>query len=229
MMALPSYKTIELRLNDGIGHLLMNQPPSNKMTLEFFREFSDAVDYIALDNNFKALVISGNGRHFSSGAELPSLLEEIHSGSIVRNGQVVEVPPLLTSNYESFLKLEQFEIPVITAIRGVCLGSALELTLFSHFRFCGEDAVFGLPETSFNLLPGLGGVKKMSSLIGRSKTLELVLKAGTFSASEALAMKIVHRVLPKRELVKSAIEFAQFSANDFRKEKVVLYLKKYFA
>lgn len=228
-MALPSYKTIELRLNDGIGHLLMNQPPSNKMTLEFFREFSEAVDYIALDNSFKALVISGNGRHFSSGAELPSLLEEIHSGSIVRNGQVVEVPPLLTSNYESFLKLEQFEIPVITAIRGVCLGSALELTLFSHFRFCGEDAVFGLPETSFNLLPGLGGVKKMSSLIGRSKTLELVLKAGTFSASEALAMKIVHRVLPKRELVKSAIEFAQFSANDFRKEKVVLYLKKYFA
>jgi enoyl-CoA hydratase/carnithine racemase len=199
------------------------------MTLEFFREFRHAVDFIGQSGEFNALVISGTGRHFSSGAELPSLLEEIRTGSHITNGHVDEVPAMLTENYLAFLRLEQFDIPVITAIRGVCLGSALELALFSHFRFCGEDAVFGLPEASFNLVPGLGGIKKMSDLIGRSRTLELVLRSNTFSAAEAAGLKIVHKILPKRELVQTSIGFARFVAPDFRKGKAGLYIKKYFS
>jgi enoyl-CoA hydratase/carnithine racemase len=228
-MTLPGFATLDLSLTDGIGHLVLKQPPSNSMTLEFFREFGEAVDLIGNNPGFRALVISGHGRHFSSGAGLPALLEEIRSGSVVANGVVTGVPAVLTANYETFLKLERFEIPVISAIRGVCLGSALELTLFSHFRFCGEDAVFGLPETSFNLVPGLGGIVKMSALIGRSRALELVLKANTFSAAEALEMKFVQKILPKREVVRSAIKFAQSVTTDFHKEKAALYIKKYFA
>lgn len=228
-MTIPSFSTFDLKMVDGIGHLVLNQPPSNKMTMEFFREFKEVVDLIGNDNAFKALVISGNGRHFSSGADLPSLLKEIQSGSVQTDGVSMDVPAFLTDNYQAFLRLEHLNIPVITAIRGVCLGSAMELTLFSHFRFCGEDAVFGLPETSFNLVPGLGGIKKLSDLIGRSRTLELVLKARTFSAEEALAMKVIHKVLPKREVVETAIGFAQSLSSGFYREKSPLYLKQYFS
>ncbi len=228
-MTLPSFTTLELTLADGIGQLVLNQPPSNMMTLEFFREFREAVDFIEGNPEFGALVISGNGRHFSAGAELKSLHDEIRTGSVVVDGRVTEVPELLIRNFQAFLKIEKFQIPVITAIRGVCLGSALELTLFSHFRFCGEDAIFGLPEVSFNLLPGLGGIKKMSSIVGTGRTLELVLKSNTFSAAEAYEMKLVHAILPRRELMTASIGFARSVMENYHLEKAGLYLKKYFA
>lgn len=229
-MMLPEYTTLKLNQYDGVGHLVLNQPPSNSMSLEFLREFKDVVDFIDHDQPFLSLVISGAGRHFSSGADLQSLLSEIRQGTAhpVEDANQV-VPGFLTDNYEAFLKLEHLQIPVITAIRGVCLGSALELTLFSHFRFCGEDAVFGLPECSYNLLPGLGGIKKLSDLLGRSKTLEIVLKARTFSAEEAQMMKVVHRVLPKREVVETSMEFARSLSPGFFREKSPLYLKQFFS
>jgi len=229
-MSLAPCTTIGLTLHDHIGHLVLNQPPSNMMTLTFFREFRNIIQYLTGLKDLKALVISGKGRHFSSGAELSGLLDDIRLNTTTNAaGQLEQVPLSLMQNYETLVQLERFDIPVIAAIRGVCLGSALELALFCHFRFCGEDAVFGLPETSFNLVPGLGGIKKLSDLIGRGRTLELVLRGKTFSAAEALELKVVHKILPKRDLVETALAFAGSMGPDFRSEKARLYMKKYFA
>ena len=119
----------------------------------------------------KAIIISSRGRHFSSGANLEELLEMVAADG-ERTDKIKKDGLRTTSerNYRSFLFFEQTEIPVIAAIRGVCIGSAFELALFAHFRFCGEDAVFGLPETTYNLIPGLGGIRKIVSLCGQAKS-----------------------------------------------------------
>ena len=175
----------------------------------------------------KAIVISSKGRHFSSGADLDELLEQVviagemnppdrNENWMIRSGK----------NYRSFLFFEETEIPVIAAIRGVCIGSAFELALYTHFRFCGEDAVFGLPETSFNLMPGLGGIRKIAALVGQAKAIEMVLRGNTFGAEEALENHLVDRIVPRRKVVEFSIAFARKVMNNYKKQKATLYLQQ---
>jgi len=229
-LIVPTHHTLQLKIVDEVGQLILNQPPSNKMSLDFFKELDDVVDFITRTPEIRALVINGKGRHYSSGAELSSLLNEIRIKSTTDHQEnLMEAPLFLATNYRTFLGLEKMEIPVVSAIRGVCLGSALELALFSHFRFCGEDAVFGLPESSFNLMPGLGGISKLASLAGKAKTIELVLKGKTFTAEDAIRLNIVDRILPRREVVQRSLVFAKTLIADYRVGKKTLYLKNYFS
>lgn len=221
--------TVQFQNHEGTGHLVLGLPPSNAMTPGFFKEFNHAIDDIQNNGDVRALVISGNGRHFSSGADLPALFAEIEEHSTFdSHGKILQTPGTLQDNHRSFLKLESMTIPVICAIRGVCLGSALELALSCHFRFCGEDAVFGLPEATYNLIPGLDGIRNLSAITGKANALELILTGKTIPAFEALAYGIVDRVFPKREVVKTSLGFALRVMNGFQKEKRKMYLKKIF-
>jgi len=137
-MKIPECSTVQLVFDEDIGFLELNSPPSNTMTLEFFREFASLIEFMRDQQEFKALIISGHGRHFSAGADVPVLLKEIlEKTETDKDGRLAGVPEFLSNNYKSLLMLESLNIPVISAIRGVCLGSALELALFSHFRLCG--------------------------------------------------------------------------------------------
>jgi enoyl-CoA hydratase len=223
-----SYSTIKFTIEDRLGHLEFNQPPSNEMTLEFFSELGQVTEEMHQMKDLKAVVISGKGRHFSSGARLTELLEKAGEEEPVRNGSPgSEMQKFLSRNNRSFLWFEEANIPVISAIRGACLGSALEITLFTHFRFCGEDAVFGLPETTFNLVPGIGGISRIVGIAGPATALELALRGNTFSAEEALKLHLVDLILPKKEVVEKAKRFARSLPENYRKEKSALYLKRY--
>jgi enoyl-CoA hydratase len=114
----------------------------------------------------------------------------------------------MLENYQAFVTLEQLEIPVISAIRGVCLGSAFELALFSHFRICAGDAVLGLPESTFNLMPGIGGIQRVATLAGKSKAIELILRGITFPAQDALEMGLVDAIVPRNEVMPLSLAFA---------------------
>ena len=206
--------TIHWTIEDGIGHLILSQPPANTMTMEFFSDMQLLVQEISSMPDLKAIVISGMGRHYSSGADIGELLRVADQQTIL-------------ANYRSFVMLEQLNIPVISAIRGVCLGSAFELALFSHFRICSEDAVLGLPESSYNLMPGLGGIQQVCSLAGKAKALEIIMRGKTFSASDALEMGLVDTVLPKSKVIPHSMAFACALPPFFNKDVRAVYLHKF--
>jgi enoyl-CoA hydratase/carnithine racemase len=219
--------TLAFNITDGIGHLEMCQLPANLMTTEFFSEFNEMVEELRIMNGLHAIVISSTGRHFSSGADLEELLEQVVKPDKGIHPEMNENWRALSEkNYHSFLFFEETEIPVIAAIRGVCIGSALELALFSHFRFCGEDAVFGLPETTFNLMPALGGIRKFAALFGQAKAIELVLRGNTFGAEEARQYQLVDRIIPRRKVVEYSISFARKVMKNYKKQKAPLYLQQ---
>jgi enoyl-CoA hydratase/carnithine racemase len=222
-----SYKTLSFEMIHGIGHLILDQPPSNKMTIDFFTELHHLLDRLPSVENLDALVISGRGRHFSAGADLNQLLSLVrHETQTDSEGQTIELSSFLERNIKTFLALEALNIPVIAAIRGVCLGSGFELALFCHFRFCGEDALFGLPESTYNLIPGIGGTSRISRHCGKPKALELVMRGNTFSAGDALSYHLVDKIFPKKEVVEMSTVFARTIATSYKKEKSTLYLNK---
>jgi enoyl-CoA hydratase len=197
------------------------------MTVEFFLELGLLVERLKKLDDLKAIVISGQGRHFSSGAQLDELLNLVDGKhSYDQDNRVINLSDFVNRNFETFLFFERVNIPVISAIRGACLGSALEFALFTHYRFCGEDTVFGLPETTFNLLPGIGGISRVALLSGKSRALEMVLRGNTFSAEKALKLNIVDKILPKKKVVELAIDFAGSIMNEYRKGKEKLFIQK---
>jgi len=201
-------------IEEGIGWLRLNQPPSNTMTIAFFTELRSLVQSIKSAPGLKALIICGMGRHFSSGAEINELLQNIDE-------------QVMLENYRSFVMIEQLDIPVISAIRGVCIGSAFELALFSHFRICSEDAVLGLPESNFNLMPGIGGIQRVARLAGTAKALEITLRGNTFPASDAFAMGLVDAVVPRGELLPLSIQIAKALPDKIDMANRSIYLHKY--
>lgn len=201
-----------------IGYLKLSNPPQNQMDDIFFNELRELI-YNQIDkSHVKAIIVSGTERHFSAGADLNGLIRTLGSDSKKENID------LLQSNYQLFRYFSKLSKPVIAAIRGVCLGSALELALHCHFRLCSPDSILGLPESTFDLIPGIGGIPSMMGLAGKSKTIELVLKGSTFNAQDALDWDIVDAIFPKDQLLDKAIELALSASENYRKYNKKEYL-----
>jgi enoyl-CoA hydratase/carnithine racemase len=225
----PVFKTISWYVESGIGLLTLNEPPKNSMTLRFFHELQQWQQEIYPTQACKAIIIHGSGRHFSSGANIDELLEQV-VGLTPANSRKCspEAEAYFRTNHDVICFFRSLDIPVIAAIRGVCIGSGLELAFACHFRFCGDKAVLGLPETTFNLMPGLGGIKEMTQLAGKAKGLETILSGQTFDGRKALDMGLVDALFPSKEVLSMARDFAQWLPDVFHKEMGKIYLKRFF-
>jgi enoyl-CoA hydratase len=212
------YHTIRYKLEEGVFHLILNQPPANRMDMVFFDELLDIVTQVLPSIEAKAIVIYGEGRHFSSGADLPDLISNLKRNSTFdRDNSINTYPDFLAANVRAFQYFDRLSIPVVAAIRGVCLGSALELAMFCHIRLCAKGAVLGFPESTFGILPGCGGVQKVIRLSGKAKAMELLLKGNSFPAEEALEWNIVDGLLSRKDVIEKAIAFAKEIAPGYKR------------
>ena len=135
-------KKVIWQVSDEVAHVILNDPPSNQMSKEFFDSLSYVVEKVIAARNIKAIVVYGKGRHFSSGADLGDLLSEVKSETKRdEHGRIIEYSKSIFEHNKAFSFFEQIPIPVIAAIRGVCIGSALSyphLWQRSTIRFTGS-------------------------------------------------------------------------------------------
>ncbi len=103
--------------------------------------------------------------------------------------------------------------PIIAAIRGFALGGGLELALACDIRLASDDAQLGLTEVNLAIIPGGGGTQRLPRLVGRGKALEMILTGTRISASEALAIGLVERVVPAAEVLAQAQTLARTLAD----------------
>jgi enoyl-CoA hydratase/carnithine racemase len=183
----------------------------------FFEEFYWWRTEIVEKEELDSIIIHGIGRHFSSGAVLSDLLGII-SRSYHDNNDIKKISEFLNINSQVFYSLKELNIPVIAAVRGVCVGSAFELALCSDYIVCGEKAVLGLPETSFDLIPGCTGTYVLPRIVGQSLAMELILSGKTFSPDDAKKWGIVQQIVPTKQVIERATEIAQKLAPKFSKE-----------
>jgi enoyl-CoA hydratase/carnithine racemase len=199
-------KTINWKIENEIGHLMLDQPPANTMTRRFFDEMCIITRQIIPLSAIKAIIIYGNGRHFSSGADPAELKKRIAENLPAAYPEVL--PSFLEETAQSFLFFEKLQIPSFAAIRGACFGSAMELALFCKYRICAEGAVLGFPETSFGLMPGCGGTIKLPVIVGRAKAMEIIIGGRNFSAAEAYKWGIIHKIVNRKTLIEETVNMA---------------------
>ena len=90
--------------------------------------------------------------------------------------------------------------PVIALIKGACVGGGLEIAAMCDMRICGAGSRFGVPIKNLGLTMGYGELQGVLALVGRAVTLEILLEGRVFDAAEALAKRLVNRVVPDEEV-----------------------------
>lgn len=176
---------------------LQSADQTNRLPCTTVLSLTEEVNRLSEEN--RPLVIAGNDRFFSAGAELseiaaldgPSAYEFSKMGQWLMNA------------------IDHFPAPVYAAVEGYCMGGGLDLALACRFRIASAHAIFGHRGAALGLITGWGGTQRLPRLIGKGRALELFVAAEKVTATQALHMGLVDAVAadPVAEAVRRATQF----------------------
>ena len=191
---------INLTNENKVAHITLNRPPANAVASDVLRELSEAFTQIEEDPNTKVILISGEGRFFSAGADIKEFTTVSTEEGFADLGSYGQ---------QLFDKMEAFSKPIVAAIHGAALGGGLELAMACHIRFVTADAKLGLPELQLGLVPGFAGTQRLPALVGKAKAAEMLLTSEPISGREAVELGLANQVVSEEELLPKAKEFAE--------------------
>ena len=185
--------------NDSVAVTRLNgRGPLNLLGRSVFNDLNDELDRLNLDRNVRAMILIGSGdQAFSAGVDLRQM----------KDLNPVEAESFITELHAPARKLLTMSIPAIAAIKGPCLGGALELILACDIRIATGDAIFGLPEVQVGI-PSVIEASLLPPTIGLGRARRMLLTGETVNAAEALAIGLVDRVVSADQLMDAAQETA---------------------
>lgn len=196
------YQTLLTDLQDGTLVITINRPDKlNALNKDVIEELGKVLDDVYNNEAIKGAILTGAGeKSFVAGADITEFtsLDANGGAALAKKGQD-----------NVFDKIENSPKPIIAAINGFALGGGCELAMSCHFRLASENAKFGQPEVNLGLIPGYGGTQRLTQLIGKGKSMELMMTADMIGAEEAKALGLVNYVLPQAELLGKAKEIMQ--------------------
>jgi enoyl-CoA hydratase/carnithine racemase len=160
---------------------------TNKLGMACIRALHDAMQKLRVEaenGEFKRLIITGNARFFSAGADLNEIsrLTAAQAFEFSRTGQAL------------MQAIDHFPVPVVAAIRGYCMGGGMDLALACDYRIATPNAVFGHRGASLGVMTGWGGTQRLPRLIGKARALQMFLLAEMVKADEALRIGLVNKI-----------------------------------
>jgi enoyl-CoA hydratase len=186
---------------DGVGVVEIANPPMNALSRAVAEGLTRVLDELegGARPDVRALVVVGEGRAFSAGAEIAELADLADPERA--DAQVRRMHAL-------FARLEALGLPTIAALDGPAVGGGLELALACDLRVAVARARLGLPEVTLGLIAGAGGTQRLPAVIGPAAARELVLTGRLVGAVEARALGLVHRVVDDGTARDAAIAWA---------------------
>ena len=183
-----------------MAHISLNRPQVvNAYNLKMRDDFSEALSAVQLDQEVRALLITGEGRGFCAGADLTEF-GSAPSQVIARQ---------VRWERDIWGQLVNLDKPVVAAVHGYCIGSGLEIALLCDLRIAAAGTVFALPEVQLGMIPAAGGTQTLPRSAGRSQALDLLLTGRRIQAEEALTMGLVTRLSAPQSLRNEARRLAE--------------------
>ncbi len=182
---------------DDVGLITLNRPKSlNALNRQLAHETLTALKSFDADPDIGAIVIAGSPRAFAAGADIEEMAEKTFTEFYMDD---------FLSPWD---EVDAISTPIIAAVSGYALGGGCELALLCDFIIASDDAQFGQPEIKLGILPGMGGSQRLTRSIGKALAMDLVLTGRNIGADEARQAGFVARVVPKEELLQTALEAA---------------------
>ena len=170
----------------------IDNPPVNALSAEVRTGLAAAIAEAESDNDVRAVVLTGEGKMFSGGADITEFSKP-------------PVEPLLPALIDS---IEALAKPVVAAVNGTALGGGLELALGCNYRIAAPGAKLGLPEVKLGLLPGAGGTQRLPRVVGVEAALPMVVTGDPIKAKQAEQIGLVDRMGGADTLIADAVAFA---------------------
>lgn len=192
---------VSYELEHHIAVVRIDRSPVNALSEDVRRQLDETFTFLALQDDVNVIVLTG-GKVFSAGVDVYQLHADSPSNAPTRNARY----------QASFAKVEDCRQPVIAAINGYALGGGLELAMFCDVRVASEDALVGLPEIKLGGVPGIGGMQRLSRLVGEGKAKQLVLTGQPISSGLAREFGLIDEVAPSGEALETAMTIAKAMA-----------------
>jgi enoyl-CoA hydratase len=180
---------------DKIATITIARPPANALSTGLIRELSAVLDEIESNRELKVIVIHGEGRFFSAGADIKEFTTISSSDGFSSLGKFGQ---------DLFDRMEKFSIPIIAAIHGAALGGGLELAMACHIRLVSETAKLGLPELQLGLIPGFAGTQRLPKYVGVARAAEMLFTAEPITGVEAVQFGLANHAYPENEVLNQA-------------------------
>jgi 2-(1,2-epoxy-1,2-dihydrophenyl)acetyl-CoA isomerase len=197
------FETLRYGAHDGVATIELARPDKrNAISAQMFSELGDAAEAAASDPGIRAVLVRGDGPSFCAGIDV-TLLGQLAGtrGARLRS--------FIRTAQRPFLTLAQMDKPSVAAVQGHALGAGFQLALACDLRVCAEDVRFAMLEVRFGLVPDLGGIHRLSRLIGPARTKELVWTGRTVEPEEAERLGLSNRVVPAETLAKEGEALAR--------------------
>ena len=183
---------ISITTNAAIAVVEIKSPPVNALGYAVREGLVKAIETLETKADIKAIILTGEGRFFSAGADITEF------GKPMRGPSLTDVCN----------RIESCPKPVVAAINGMALGGGLEVALAAHFRLVVPAAKLGLPEIHLGILPGAGGTQRLPHLSGVKAALEIILSGKPIDAAKAVSLNIADAMI-EGDLIEAATKFAQ--------------------
>jgi 2-(1,2-epoxy-1,2-dihydrophenyl)acetyl-CoA isomerase len=202
---------VKTRVEAGIGVITLSDPTTlNAAGLEMIRELKAAfVDFAYNDPNVRAIVITGEGRGFCSGANLTG------GGSAIGDPNRPAGPNFaLLAEFNPYMALvRKSPKPVVSAVNGVAAGVGVSLALIADLTVAAESAYFLLAFRRIGLVPDGGATWMLPRLIGKARAMELMLLGEKLPARTAQEWGLINKCVSDSEVMSAAMEYARALAD----------------
>jgi len=199
------FECIIYEKSDGIAVIKLNRPKVlNAMNKQLWLDFQVALEDVKNDPEIKALIITGEGRAFSTGADLKES----------KDRSIEDYRDYLVQLQETSRTIIRFEKPIIAAINGYALGSGYELALACDIRIAADEAQIGSPEARVTSSVTGGASRLLQDLVGPGKARELLFTSEYIDGKEAERIGLVNKSVPLNQLMEEAGEMARKIANN---------------
>jgi 2-(1,2-epoxy-1,2-dihydrophenyl)acetyl-CoA isomerase len=191
------FETVNIDVSEGVARIELNRPQAlNAWNAQFGTDLLAAMRHVESESSVRALILTGAGRAFSSGADL----KDLGGGETTPDGRP-DVYRTLTERYHPImLAIRHMPKPVIAAVNGPAVGIGCSLALCCDLIMAGESAYFLLAFVNIGLVPDGGSSLFIPSRVGMARATELAMLGERLSASRALEWGLINRVVPDGEL-----------------------------
>src|SRR5829696_552116 len=200
-----SYETVKWDQDGAIGRITLNRPETlNAWTEEFGHELGEVINVRAADPSVRAVLITGEGRGFSSGADLKA------GFSPHPDDNMPDVRRELTDVYHPVIVgIRTLPKPVVAAVNGAAVGIGCSLALACDIVLASDAAFFGLAFVNIGLMPDGGSTLFVPATVGKARAFQMALLGDRVTAQQALDWGLVNAVHPADELLDEAEAMVQ--------------------
>ncbi len=197
------YETILFEKDGGVANISLNRPKVlNAFDGRMHEEIREALDVVADDDGIRCVVIRGEGRGFSAGADLAQVIESSDGDP--------DLGAYLQETYSRLVtRMASLEKPIIGALHGPVYGAGMGVALACDLRIAAESAKFSVAFIKIGLMPDAGVSFFLPRIVGLGRAMEMSMLGEPVEAEEAYRIGLVNRVVPDDALADEAAALAE--------------------